>query len=177
MYIGYWWSMLVRLARGAFSSLALELPRFAASSSSSSSSKAPNSNSSTSRTWRSSIEVVRKWPLAVPLLRNLGALEVEFRPLAVYSQMRYRMTTIRYERREEGTEIHEESDAEDYQDVGDMVNWSGNKKHYLLFIGPHKQKPGCDHQLWLDSVVEGTYEGRNILEGTNFTIWSIPGIS
>lgn len=113
----------------------LLLSRLSASSSSSSRSP-PNSNSSTSRMRRCSIEVRRiecPPPFSVGC-SYFGMPVPALRPLLEYSHIRYKKTNIRLRTGAGDTEVDEEGEGEDDEDVRDVVDVRRYKQSNLLFV-------------------------------------------
>src|SRR2546421_7667460 len=107
-------------------------------SSSSSSSNAPNSNSSTSRARRCSSDVILVCPLGTET-GYFGSPEVAFRPVTVYTQIRYNMTVMSLTDRGKLTEIHHKCQAEDNQTVRHMIHISRYQQKDLFLIRTHEK--------------------------------------
>ena len=84
------------------------------------------------------------------------------------------------EERGGGTKVDEEGDAEEDEDVGDVVDASSHKQGDLFFIGSHEQQSRRNHQLrpsaYRIKKNREAYERRNILESSNFIFAGIPVI-
>jgi len=78
------------------------------------------------------------------------------------------------------TKVDEEGDAEEDEDVGDVVDARCHQQGNLFFIGSHEQQSRRNHQLrpsvYRIKQNREAYERRNILESSNLILAGIPVI-